>query len=75
MFITGVNNTGDNPCHEFSVIAGVVDIADEHAFANISEKFRKNLKRSSSDTQGPGGKLIHENNLKLKISCQTPFNG
>ncbi len=23
---------------------------------------------------GPWGKLIHEKNLKLKISCQTPFN-
>ncbi len=23
---------------------------------------------------GAWGKLIHEKNLKLKISCQTPFN-
>jgi hypothetical protein len=36
MFITGVNDTGDkfiagvnNPCHGFSVIAGVVDIGDK----------------------------------------------
>jgi hypothetical protein len=32
MFITGVNDTGKkliNPCHGFSVIAGVVDIGDK----------------------------------------------
>jgi hypothetical protein len=36
MFITGVNATGDkfiasvnNPCHGFSVIAGVVDTGDK----------------------------------------------
>jgi hypothetical protein len=29
---------------------------------------------SKWDTQGLRGKLVHEKNLKSKISCQTPFN-
>jgi hypothetical protein len=28
-FIGGVNDTGDNPCHGFSVIAGVVDTGNK----------------------------------------------
>ncbi len=54
-----------------------VDTADKHSFAKISVNFRKNLKWSLWDTHysGARGTLIHENNLKLKISCQTPFKG
>jgi hypothetical protein len=26
---TGINNTGNNPCHGFSVITGVVDTSDK----------------------------------------------
>ncbi len=57
----------------FSVIAGVVDTGDQFLFSNISANFRKNSKWPQWDTQGPGGKLIHEKSLKSKISCQTPF--
>jgi hypothetical protein len=57
----------------FLFYRGVADTADKHSFANISANFRKNSKRSYWDTQGPGGKLIHVQNLKLKISCQIPF--
>ncbi len=39
----------------FSFFPGVVDIADKCSFANISTNFRKNLKWSYWDTQGPGG--------------------
>jgi hypothetical protein len=56
MFITGVNDIGNNPCHEFSVIAGVVDSADEHAFANISTKFRKKFKTVLMGYSGERGK-------------------
>ncbi len=54
----------------FSFFAGVVDTADKHSFVIIFAIFRKNSKRSQWDTQRPGG---HKKNLKLKISCQTPF--
>ncbi len=51
-----------------SFIADVVDTAYIHSFVNISANFRKKFKYS-----GAWRKLIHEKNLKLKISCQTPF--
>ncbi len=62
-----------NPCHGFSVIAGVVDTgdkfitgvvdtADKYSFAIISANFRKNLKQPQWDTQRPGT-LIYEKNL------------
>ncbi len=57
----------------FSFIAGVVDIAENHPFAIISANFRKKLKRSQWHTQGPWGTLIYENDMKSKISYQTPF--
>jgi hypothetical protein len=54
-----------------SFFAGVVDTADKHSFApRIFEKFVMILMGYS----GVRGKLIYEKNLKLKISCQTPFN-
>jgi hypothetical protein len=51
-----------------SFITDVVDTAGKHSFVNISANFRKKLKYS-----GAWRKLINEKNLKLKISCQTPF--
>jgi hypothetical protein len=44
-----------------SFIAGVVDTADKH------------FETARMGYSGAQGKLIHEKNLKLKISCQTPF--
>jgi hypothetical protein len=67
-FIAGVVDTGEQ------LIAGVVDTGDKHSFANISANFRKNSKRPLWNTLGPGGTMIHEKNLKSKISCHTPFN-
>ncbi len=40
---------------------------------NISANFRKNSKRPQWNTWGAWGTLIHDKNLKSKISCQTPF--
>jgi hypothetical protein len=42
-----------------SFIAGVVDTADKHRFANITSNFRK-IQNS------PNGTLIYEKNFKLK---------
>jgi hypothetical protein len=55
----------------FSFTAGVVDTADkrEH-LRGFSKKFEMVLIGYSGVLE----KLIHENNVKLKISCQTPFN-
>jgi hypothetical protein len=44
-----------------SFIAGVVDTADKH------------FETARMGYSGAQGKLIYEKNLKLKISCQTPF--
>jgi hypothetical protein len=44
-------------------IAGVVDTGDKHKVEN----------RDPMGYSGARGKLIHEKNLNLKISCQTPF--
>ncbi len=38
----------------------VIDTGGAPSLANISANFRKKLKRSSWDTLGLGGKLIHE---------------
>ncbi len=53
-----------------SFIASVVDTADiRENLCEFSKKFEMVLIRYS----GALGTLIHEKNLKLKISCQTPF--
>ncbi len=57
----------------FSLFAGVVDTADKHSFANISDSFRKKLEMVLMGYSGARGTLIYEKNLKAKISCQTPF--
>jgi hypothetical protein len=41
----------------------------------INLYFRKNYKMAPFIYSGSPGKLIHENNLKSKFSCQTPFKG
>jgi hypothetical protein len=57
----------------FSFIAGVVDTADKHSFAKISTNLRKQFETAQMGYSGARGKLIHEKNLKLKISSQTPL--
>ncbi len=57
----------------FSFIAGVVDNADKLSFAKMYANFRKKIEMFQMGYSGARGKLIHEINLKLKISCQTPF--
>jgi hypothetical protein len=57
-----------------SLIAGVVDTAIKHSFANISANFRKKVEMILMDYSGVRGTLIHEKKLRSKISCQTPFN-
>jgi hypothetical protein len=42
-------------------------------FANISTKFPKKIETVLLGYLGARGELIHEKNLKLKITCQTPF--
>jgi hypothetical protein len=57
----------------FSFIASVVDTADNfhsRKSPQILTKFETVLMEHS----GAQGTLIHEINLKLKISGQTPFN-
>jgi hypothetical protein len=48
------------------LIASVIDTSDKHSFVNISAKLKKKIETA-------WGTLIHEKNLKLKISCQTPI--
>ncbi len=48
-FAAGVADTGGN------FATGVVDTGGAPLLANISENFRKNLKRSKRDTLGLGG--------------------
>jgi hypothetical protein len=60
-----------NPCHGFSVLKH-----NWHRWWRfIRENFREFVKKN---WKGPNGILtrdrIHEKKLKLKISCQTPFN-
>jgi hypothetical protein len=42
--------------------------------ATISANFRKKFKKAQMKYLGAWGTLIHEKNLKSKISCQTLFN-
>jgi hypothetical protein len=48
------------------------DTGVKHKIVNFSENFLKNYQWPHWETHGPGGKgkLIHEKNLKSKISCQ-----
>ncbi len=62
-FIAGYNDTGEHP------MAGFVDTGGKHKDANIYAKFRK----IRNGPEGARGKLIHEKNLKSKISWKTPF--
>ncbi len=66
-FIAGVVDTGEQ------LIACVVDTGDKHSFANISANFRKKSKPAPMEYLGAWGTLIHEKNLKSKISCKTPY--
>ncbi len=68
--IAGVNDTGDK------FFAGVVDTAEQF-IAEVNEylrEFSKKFKTAPMEYLGAWGTLIHEKNLKSKISCQTPFN-
>jgi hypothetical protein len=67
IFFAGVVDTAEQ------FIAGVVDTGDKYSFANISANFRK-IQNGPTEYLGAWGTLIHEKNLKSKISCQTPFN-
>ena len=58
---------------ELMFITGVNDTGDKQLFANISANFRKKLKMAPMEYLEAWGTLIHEKNLKSKISCQTPF--
>ncbi len=71
---TGVNDTGDK------FFACVVDTTEQlitgvKKFANISNiaNFPKKFKKAPMEYLGACGTLIHEKNLKSKISCQSPF--
>jgi hypothetical protein len=67
---TGVNDTGDK------YFAGVVDTAEQLITGDNREylhEFSKKFKKAPIEYAW--GTLIHEKNLKSKISCQTPFNG
>jgi hypothetical protein len=48
-------------------------IDDKHEVANMPANFHTNTKCPSGDTQGSEGNCFRKN-LKLKTSCQTPFN-
>ncbi len=58
----------------FPFFAGVVDTADKHSFANISANFRKNLKWSYWDTQGPGGHWFMKKTWSRKSRVRLPLN-
>jgi hypothetical protein len=58
------------------LIAGVVDTAEQFIHIFIREylrEFSKKFKVAPMEYLGAWGTLIHEKNLKSKISCQTPF--
>ncbi len=58
----------------FSFFASVVETADKHSFANISMNFQKIWNVPNGTLRVPGdADLLYEENLKSKISCQTPF--
>ncbi len=50
----------------FSFIAGVVDTADKHSFANISANFKKKFEMVLMGHSGVRRKLIYEKNLKAE---------
>jgi hypothetical protein len=56
----------------FLFLAGVLDTAEEHLLANREylREFSKKFKTVLMGYSGARGKLIHEKNLMLKISCQ-----
>jgi hypothetical protein len=49
-----------------------VKIISTFTFEYLRE-FSYNFEMAPMEYSGAWGKLIHENNLKSKISCQTPF--
>jgi hypothetical protein len=56
--------------------AGVIDTAEQFIAGVIREylrKFSKKFKTAPMEYLGAWGTLIHERNLKSKISCHTPF--
>jgi hypothetical protein len=69
----GVVDTGEQ------LIADVDDNGDKHSFTNISRIspriFCKKFETAPMQYLGAQGTMFHEKNLKLKISCQTPFKG
>jgi hypothetical protein len=67
MFISGVNNTGDQ------LFGSAINTADKHSFATISANFRKKIETIPMGYSRARGNLTYEKNLKTKISCQTPF--
>jgi hypothetical protein len=67
ILIAGVVETGEQ------LIAGFVDTCDKHSFANISANLLKKFETALMEYSGAEETLIHEKNLKSKISCQTPF--
>ncbi len=64
--MTKINDTGDK------FFAGVVDTAEQfysfYSLANISVNFAKKFKTAPMEYLGAWGTLIHEKNLKSKIS-------
>ncbi len=51
----------------------VVDTADKHWFAIITASFWKKFETVLMGYSEAQGTLIYDKNLKIKISCQTPF--
>ncbi len=71
--MTRINDTGDK------FFTNVVDTAEQFiaGIINIREylhEFLKKFKTVLLEYLGARGTQIHEKNMKLKISCQTPFN-
>jgi len=56
----------------FSFIASVIDIVDCPSLSVISANFHKKAPTVYLEARG---KLIHEKNMKSKISRHCPFNG
>jgi hypothetical protein len=65
--IAGVIDTAEQ------LMAGVVDTGDKRSYLNISANFAKKFKMAPMEYLGAWGALIHEKNVKSKISCQAPF--
>jgi hypothetical protein len=59
------------PVNSFSPVSLTLDV--KHKVANILVIFLKKIEMAPIGHAGAVGKLIREKNLKLKISCQTPF--